>query len=433
MTDHAIDRLPGARGHDSQKPWMLYHVEPLLAGFAGFFGILPPPGGITTTTYHGVVQNMAPGAVPRIYNHSHTISADLHVPDGGAEGVIVAEASHLGGFSLFIQDGKLTHTYAFLGVFEYHQQSEGQLPTGDVNVQMIFRADEAKPATPGDATLLVNGETVGSGRLDHTVPFIFSGYAGMDVGLDNGLVVDRSYADKAPFAFTGTMKKVVFDVAPHLDDDEQAMHEHASQADIARGISGWEAANMSDDQKDVLIAAYLFEDLAKRDFDAVLKLAEDKTITVEGVVLVQKDIDGEVHVTETGDHLGRKGLKIGGGAGLVVGLFAPPLLAATAVGAAAGGVMAKFAKHRVESGIEEKMDDALPPGSGRRNRHLRLRAAPTRSTRRSSTPSRNPWRRSTASAPTSSKPDSPRRKPAWAAEPARDAPEGPAEAARDHE
>jgi len=121
---------------------------------------------------------------------------------------------------------------------------------------------------------------------------------------------------------------------------------------------------MSDDKKDVLIAAYLFEDLAKRDFDAVLKLAEDKAITVEGVVLVQKDTHGEVHVTETGDHLGRKGLKIGGGAGLVVGLFAPPLLAATAVGAAAGGVMAKFAKHRVESGIAEKMDDALPPGSG---------------------------------------------------------------------
>ena len=64
--------------------------------------------------------------------------------------------------------------------------------------------------------------------MDHTVPFIFSGYAGMDVGLDNGLVVDRSYADKAPFAFTGTVKKVVFDVAPHLDDqDEHALHEHA--------------------------------------------------------------------------------------------------------------------------------------------------------------------------------------------------------------
>ena len=121
---------------------------------------------------------------------------------------------------------------------------------------------------------------------------------------------------------------------------------------------------MSDDQKDVLIAAYLFEDLAKQDFDAVLKLAEEKTITVEGVVLVQKDDTGEVHVTETGDHLGRKGLKIGGGVGLAVGLFAPPLLAATAIGAAAGAVTGKFAKHRLESGIAEKMDTALPPGSG---------------------------------------------------------------------
>ena len=121
---------------------------------------------------------------------------------------------------------------------------------------------------------------------------------------------------------------------------------------------------MSDDQKDVLIAAYLFEDLAKRDYDAVVKLAEDKSITVEGVVLVQKDSDGEVHVTETGDHMRRKGLKIGGGAGLVVGLFAPPLLAATVVGAAAGGIAGRFARHKVESGIEAKIDDALQPGAG---------------------------------------------------------------------
>src|SRR6266480_4564057 len=120
---------------------------------------------------------------------------------------------------------------------------------------------------------------------------------------------------------------------------------------------------MSDAQKDVVIAAYLFDDLAKKDFEAVLKLAEEKRITVEGVVLVQKDEKGEVEVSETGDHLGRKGLKIGGGVGLVVGLLAPPLLAATAVGAALGGLTGKFVRKRVEAGIGEKMDDALPPGS----------------------------------------------------------------------
>ena len=77
------------------------------------------------------MQNVAPGLVPRIYNHSYMISADLHIPDGGAEGVIVADASHLGGFALFVQDGKLKHTYAFLGVFEYRQESEREWPTGE--------------------------------------------------------------------------------------------------------------------------------------------------------------------------------------------------------------------------------------------------------------------------------------------------------------
>src|SRR5881628_2047179 len=110
---------------------------------------------------------------------------------------------------------------------------------------------------------------------------------------------------------------------------------------------------MSDEHKDVLIAAYLFEDLAKRDFDAVLKLAEDGTINVEGVAVVQKDAEGEVSVTETGDHLGRRGAKLGGGAGLVVGLLAPPLLAATVVGAVAGAGMGKLAKHKLEKGIAE--------------------------------------------------------------------------------
>ena len=120
---------------------------------------------------------------------------------------------------------------------------------------------------------------------------------------------------------------------------------------------------MSDDTLDVLIAVYLVPELAELDFDALVALVEDGSVESEGVILVTKDADGEVHVTETGDHLGRKGAKLGGGVGLVVGLFAPPLLAATAVGAAAGAVMGKLAGRRVASGIGEKMDEALPPGS----------------------------------------------------------------------
>jgi uncharacterized membrane protein len=120
---------------------------------------------------------------------------------------------------------------------------------------------------------------------------------------------------------------------------------------------------MSDTEFDVVIAAYLIPDLAHNDFDALVKLVEDKQLEVEGVVLVTVDADGTVAVKETGDHLGRKGVKIGGGVGLAVGLFAPPLLAATVVGGAVGGVVGKFARHRVESGLEEKMGTALPPGS----------------------------------------------------------------------
>ena len=121
---------------------------------------------------------------------------------------------------------------------------------------------------------------------------------------------------------------------------------------------------MSDnDHLDVLIAVYLIPDLAKRDFDGLVQLVEDKTVSSDGVVLVTKDAEGEVHVEETGDHLGRKGAKMGGGVGLALGLFAPPLLAATVVGAAAGGLLGKFASKRVSAGIGEKMDEALPPGS----------------------------------------------------------------------
>lgn len=121
---------------------------------------------------------------------------------------------------------------------------------------------------------------------------------------------------------------------------------------------------MSDnDRLDVLIAVYLIPELAQQDFEAFLNLVEDGTVETDGVVLVTKDAEGEVTVQETGDHLGRKGAKLGGGAGLVVGLFAPPLLAATAVGAAAGAVLGKLARKRVQAGIGEKMDDALPPGS----------------------------------------------------------------------
>jgi len=87
-------------------------------------------------------------------------------------------------------------------------------------------------------TLFINDEPAGGGRIEHTVPVRFSGYAGMDIGRDNGMPVDRSYADRSPFAFTGTVKKVIFDVNPHLTEaSEHDLEAHAHWAHTAHAIT----------------------------------------------------------------------------------------------------------------------------------------------------------------------------------------------------
>ena len=214
-------------------------VLPLLAGFSIFFGILPPLPTITRFAFDGDVQNVQRGMVPRIYGRSYVIEAELMVPDGGAEGVIVANADFIGGFGLWVDDkGLLNHTYSFLGVETYKQVSTETIPTGDVTVRMLFEADENKPGTGGKVTLWANDRQIGEGNMPRTVPVAFSSYAGMDVGRDNGLVVDRAYEDKAPYAFTGTVKRVVFDLKPALHPKERELHEHAAVQAVGQGASG---------------------------------------------------------------------------------------------------------------------------------------------------------------------------------------------------
>ena len=216
-----------------------YKVLPLLGALSAFFGLLPPIPEETTFEYRGDVQNVMSGMIPRIYNRSYAITADLVVPEDGAEGVIVAYADHLGGFTLYVKDGKLRHTYSMMGVFVFKQVAEEDLPTGDVTVRMEFAADGATMATGGEVTLFIGDLPVGKGRMDHTVPIRFSGYAGMDIGRDNGGVVDLDYDDQKPFAFTGTVKKVTFDIKPHLSDQD-ALDLHAAQhhGDAAHALSG---------------------------------------------------------------------------------------------------------------------------------------------------------------------------------------------------
>ena len=212
---------------------------PLLAGFSIFFGMLPPLPTITRFSFAGDVQNVQRGMVPRIQGRSYSIEADLTVPEGGAEGVIVANADFIGGFGLWVDgSGALCHTYSFLGVETYKQVSSEPLPTGDVTVKMLFEADAPKPGAGGRVTLWANDRQIGEGRLDHTVPVAFSSYSGMDIGRDNGLVVDLAYEDKAPYPFTGTVKQVVFDLHPGRHEDLRALHEHAAIQAVGAGAAG---------------------------------------------------------------------------------------------------------------------------------------------------------------------------------------------------
>ena len=214
-------------------------VLPLLGGFAVFFGMVPPMPTTTRFTFAGDVQNIQTTMIPRIIGRSYAIEAAVKVPDGGAEGVLVAFADFIGGFALWVdENGRLNHTYQFLGVETYRQVSTEPIPTGDVTLKMLFEADQPVPGTSGKVSLWANDRQIGEGTMPHTISLIFTTYAGMDVGRDNGGVVDLTYEDKAPYAFTGTVKNVVFDLKPHTHEDEQALHQHHSHHAVAAGISG---------------------------------------------------------------------------------------------------------------------------------------------------------------------------------------------------
>jgi len=215
------------------------NVLPLLGGFAAFFGMLPPMPTETRFPFAGDVQNVATTLTPKIMGRSYAIEATLEVPEGGAEGVIVANADFIGGYALWVdEEGYLHHTYQFLGIDTYKQTSTKPIPTGHVDVKMLFEADEPKPGSGGRVTLLVNDEVVGEGTIPQTVSFLYTTYAGMDIGRDNRGVVDLAYEDRAPYAFTGTINEVVFDLKPGSVKDEHALHEHASTQAVAHGVAG---------------------------------------------------------------------------------------------------------------------------------------------------------------------------------------------------
>jgi Sulfatase len=201
-----------------------YQVLPLFAELAFLWGFPKDSTDQTKFTYYNGTENISPGMIPPIYNRSYSISADLDNPGRaglglrpGIAGVIVAEGSFLGGFSLYVEQGRLKHTYSFLGLKLDTITSRDELPTGKINVRYEFTADKpGEFATSGTSRLFINGKQEGEGKIEHTVPLRFAAYEGMDIGTDNGLPVVPKfiYVKVLPTNFKGTIQKVEFDLGP---------------------------------------------------------------------------------------------------------------------------------------------------------------------------------------------------------------------------
>ncbi|HEY9871513.1 MAG TPA: arylsulfatase [Candidatus Obscuribacterales bacterium] len=192
-----------------------YQVLPLLGGMAVYFGpkFAPPQFARTHFEYLAGTENIPPTVCPQIFKRSYTVSADLDVPDSGAEGVIMANADYLGGYALYVEDKKPRFTYSFMGIRTDTITSSEDLPTGKVNLRYEFLSDKpGAPGAGGTSKLFINGKQVAEGRIEQTMSVLTTSYAGFDIGKDNGLPVSRTYESKLPFAFTGKINKVTFDL-----------------------------------------------------------------------------------------------------------------------------------------------------------------------------------------------------------------------------
>jgi arylsulfatase A-like enzyme len=174
------------------------------------------------TYYPGAIRIPEPSAV-NTKNTSHTITASIEVPQGGADGVLVAEGGAAGGYTLYIKDGKPVYEYNYFAHERYKVASSEPLAAGPAVVRVDFKYDGGI-GKGGTATLFVNDKKVGEGRIDKTCPGRF-GAESFDVGMDNGSSVSEAY--EPPFAYAGTIKKVEIKIQDQAlsASDQQAVRE----------------------------------------------------------------------------------------------------------------------------------------------------------------------------------------------------------------
>jgi arylsulfatase len=155
-----------------------------------------------------------------VRNRSHTVRAEVEVPAAGAEGVLVAQGSLLGGWTLYVKDGRLRYAHNFVGLEEHRIRADVPLAPGARVLELRFtRTAEHR----GDVALLVDGTVVARGEVPRftTTRFSLTG-AGLTCGRGNGLAVTDDY--RGPFPFTGRIRRVVVEVegGPFRDAEGEA-------------------------------------------------------------------------------------------------------------------------------------------------------------------------------------------------------------------
>lgn len=160
---------------------------------------------------------LSENCVLSIKNKSHSVTAEIDVPEDGAEGVIISQGANIGGWSLYAKDGKLKYCYNWGGFKNYFVESAEKLPPGRHQVRMEFDYAGGGLGKGGTSTLYVDGRKVGEGQVDATLASVFSADDGCDVGEDSGAPVSPDYGPVGN-GFNGEIRGVQLSIADDPDN-----------------------------------------------------------------------------------------------------------------------------------------------------------------------------------------------------------------------
>ncbi len=166
----------------------------------------------------GGMGRLTEASIVNYKNKSHAITAEIDVPSSGAEGVIIALGGSIGGWSLYVKDGKPKYCYNFYGHHEYIVEGTSKIPSGTHQLRMEFNYDGGGIAKGGTVTLYVDGKKSGEGRVEQTEPFIFSADETCDIGDEYGSLVTKDYPESRKF--NGEVNWVEIDVDKDAEDND---------------------------------------------------------------------------------------------------------------------------------------------------------------------------------------------------------------------